>query len=44
MKEVYYIVKISSNIRVLIGFSEFVDVCLLWVFIAISSSEGLCEG
>jgi hypothetical protein len=21
-----------------------VDVCLLWVFIAISSSEGVCEG
>jgi hypothetical protein len=39
---VFYVVKLSSNIRVLIGFSAFVDVCLLWVFIAISSNEGVC--
>jgi hypothetical protein len=41
---VFYFVKLSSNIRVLIGFSAFVDVCLLWVFIAISSNEGVCGG
>jgi hypothetical protein len=49
---VFYVVKLSSTIGVLISFSafvsfvvfKFVDVCLLWVFIAISSSEGVCEG
>ncbi len=48
----FYIVKLSSNIEVLIGFFafvsfvvfKFVDVCLLWVFIATSCSEGVCEG
>jgi hypothetical protein len=49
---VFYIVKLSSNIEVLISFSafvsfvvfKFVNVCLLWVFSATSSSEGVCEG
>lgn len=41
---VFYVVKLSSNIKALIGFSAVVDVCLLWVFIAISYSEGVCEG
>ncbi len=51
-ERVFYIVKLSSNIGVLIGFStfvsfvvfKFVDVCLLWVFIAIRSNERVCEG
>ncbi len=49
---VFYVVKLSSTIGVLISFYAFVSfvvfkfvfICLLWVFIAITFSEGICEG